>query len=171
MHGLSADHGSRLNVGNRRLVINLLGIERLHDRDVVDHLRGVRQQLRYPGSAPAMLRELVDRRARSETSSAPTTSWSAAVPGARNPADPCRTSPSVRACNRRDPAAAGRRACACTRRALPSARSEEDSASHPRYLSGAGPAALSAASRPNIVASAATPSPRDVREKNCRRVS
>ena len=79
----SADHGSGLNVGDRGLVIDLLGIERLHDRDVVHHLRGVRQQLRYPGAAPAMLRELVDRRRDRETSSAPTSSSSAAVPGAR----------------------------------------------------------------------------------------
>ena len=58
--GPSADHGTRLNVGDRGLMIDLFRIEGLHNRDVVHHLCGVREELRYPGSTPTVLREFVD---------------------------------------------------------------------------------------------------------------
>ncbi len=160
-----ADHGSGLDERDRRLVIDLLGVERLHDRDVVDHLRGMRQQLRYPRSAPAVLRELVNRRRN------------------RKPRLPRRHRRQALSLPHRigqilvvPILEAGlvieeillRRAAehVHVHGALRLRREVRQVRQSTQVLFRRGPERGVAASRPNIVASAATPSPRAVREKN-----
>ena len=60
--GLSRDLAPRHHVRARRVVIDGVGVHRLHHREVVDQLRGVRQQFTHPPSALAMLGELELRR-------------------------------------------------------------------------------------------------------------
>src|SRR5205814_1682681 len=59
---LARNHEARLQKRDRRLVIDRFSIERAKNRDVVDHLRGVWQQLRQPCPALTMLRKFENRR-------------------------------------------------------------------------------------------------------------
>ena len=51
-----------LNEGDRRIVVDRLGIDRLHDCNVIDDRAGMRQQLAQPGAVFAVLLELEQRR-------------------------------------------------------------------------------------------------------------
>ena len=50
------------DVGDRRIMVDRFGVQALDDREIVDHLGRVRQQLADPGAVAAVLLELVFRR-------------------------------------------------------------------------------------------------------------
>src|SRR5262249_51336785 len=52
---------SGLNEGDRGIVIDLVGVHRLDDGDLVDDLSGMRQQLAHPGSRLPVLSEFENR--------------------------------------------------------------------------------------------------------------
>ena len=108
---------------HRRIVIDLLGVHRLDEAQVVDHLGGVRQQLADPGARLPVLRELEDRLRRPESSSAPRSSPSAAGRSGSSRAGRCHAVSRAPACSRTSRAATARRPGTDRSPAWPSAQS------------------------------------------------
>ena len=110
MLGRPGSLAARLHEGHGRIVIDGLGMDRLDDRQIVDHLARPRQQLAHPGPGLAIPPKLEDRTARPGKRACPEVMrGDAAGPCGRSRAGPCRTNRPSWACNQTDRAARGRR--------------------------------------------------------------
>ena len=97
-----------LDERDRRVVIDRIRVHRLDDGDVVDDLRGVRQQLADPGAGLPVLRELVDRLRHGQRATAPS-SGRRADPCGSNRESACPGTSRAPACSRTSRAATVRR--------------------------------------------------------------